>query len=164
MSKRIGLVGLAIGVLVAVGVALWLTRGGDSSAALSTKDVPLTELGVRIKVPQSIASVTYRVEQVQALGPVLFMRTPDLPEGCAVGVFYRLQKSAVVPGAQWTPETVEAATKQQGDVPPRAKAFNDFYLVFEPSQAACSADQAAIDHEVQVRQDIWSSVQTAKLL
>jgi hypothetical protein len=162
MSKRAGFVLIAIGALVTIAAGAWATRGNTSGT--SAKEVPLTELGVRIKVPQSIASLTYRVEQVQALGPVLFMRTPELPEGCAVGVFYRLQKSAVVPGAQWSPETVEAATKPQGDVPPRAKVFSDFYLIFEPSQAACSADQAAVDHEAQVRQNVWSSVQTAELL
>ncbi len=163
-SKRAGILLLLLGAAIVVGVGLWVTKGGGA-VSTAQASVSLTELGVRISVPQDIANVAYRVEQVQSLGPVLFMSTPDLPPGCAVGVFYRLQKSAIAPaGSRWTAQSLAAATHSEQGVPPQAKEFGDFYLVFEPSQAACSSDQAGVDRESVVRQKVWGSTQTAELL
>jgi hypothetical protein len=163
-SKRAGVLLLLLGAAIVVGVGLWVTKGGGA-VSTARASVPLTELGLRVSVPQDIANLSYRVEQVQAIGPVLFMSTPDLPQGCAVGVFYRLQKSALGPaGSRWTAESVAAATHERQGVPPQAKEFGDFYLIFEPSQAACSSDQAGVERESVVRQKVWGSTQTAELL
>lgn len=136
-----------------------------ASHTASTTRFTLKELGIQIHPSTELSGLRYRTATVQALGTVLFMTTSHENPPCELGAFYRIEKKDLAnPKTRWDADALRIATQQNGDVPPQAKEFPDFYFVFESSQAACSNEQTKILQESKDRQALWQSVQTAEAL
>lgn len=130
------------------------------SRNIGSGSLVLAELGIRLNVPASLSGAAIGTSTVQAVGPVAWVAV----EECVLGAFYEIDKSDLEqPRTRWTQESLNAATKDSADVPQQAKEFDDFYLVFEPSQAACATERSAEKKEASLREDLWRSIKTARL-
>jgi|GEM_PF-6829227 len=146
-----------IGVLIVALVAFYLWTP-------AVQEFELKQLGVSISPGSLPPSLTYDARTAQGVGSVLFMTTEEIRASapdCYLGAFYRIEKAALVEGGEnrtnWTLETLEAAANATTS-PPSAKEFDDFFLVFEPSQAVCSGNS----DEPRLREALWMTVTTAK--
>jgi hypothetical protein len=131
--------------------------------------VALPDLGVSVVLPTGLEGLAVATTTVQRLGTVLHVAVPPAPgsggTACELGVFYNVRKADLAaPGTRWNEETLRAAAAGSEGIPPQAKEFPEFYFVFEPSQAACSTDEAQMQIEIALRQALWLSVSSAMLL
>jgi hypothetical protein len=130
--------------------------------------VVLKELGVDIKVPESLYDLTYTASTTQAVGTVLRLSTKSLEQAtsnfCNIGFVYDIQKASLTStstGTRWTEATLKAATQSQEGIPPQAKEFPTFYFVFEPTQATCALGDKNLALEAEQRESIWRAIETA---
>jgi hypothetical protein len=163
MSKKTVLLGLA-SIVVVFGIALFVvyreeirgTPGGSYTVALR-------ELGVRLQIPGTVPGVEYTTRAVPLVGTVADLYNEDIRHAnpaCTLGAVFRIEmRDLAQPKTRLTQESLEAATVWQGDIPPQAKEFPEFYLVFEPSQAVCSDDAEA---ESRMRTEVWRSIEGAQ--
>lgn len=123
-----------------------LPRGEFALGALSTV----------ITLPLSMTDLSYGVKTVKEIGTVVWIKDESLSQAgkdCELGIFYNIDKTKIGENDIWTEEKLRAAAEGQNDAPPQVKEFNDSYLVFEPSQSTCMANN---------RLQLWKAVQTAE--
>jgi hypothetical protein len=83
---------------------------------------------------------------------------------CDLGVYYNISKASLgSPDSTWKESDLKAATVVNGQVPPQAKEFPDFYFVFQPTQTPCSSKPEAMQTEASLRDALWIAVSTATL-
>jgi hypothetical protein len=160
MSKRLYIPALIVLIGVVLIVYAVMQR---SSMATTPKTLNLAEFGIALTIPSSLRDVTYEAKDGSP-GPatVLHMYVNGT---CEVGAFYEIQKNAVgKSGTPWSKETLEQFQVPMGQNPARVKEFTDFYLVFEPSQEACSSDTKQAEEEAQKRYDLWNALSTARYM
>lgn len=149
--------------LVLMAKAWW---GADDSLPGDRRAYELDELDVVLAVPVELNDLTHDARTVSGLGSVVSMRASTLPDasgtGCTLGILYSVDKSDIgVPGARWDQAGIERGIAGTGDTPPTVKELTDSYLIFEPSQAVCSTDEAKVEQEATKRSALWQSLQTA---
>ena len=149
-------------VLVALALIVYAVSQ-RSNATTSARTYNLSEFGIAIDVPGTLSDLTHEVKQINPTpGTILEMR---VDETCTIGAFYTVQKNALdASGNQWTEELLESAQFPSGGNPGRVKEFTDFYFVFEPSQAACSTNEADAEREAAKRLALWNSLVTARYM
>ncbi len=152
-------------VVVLLGVALLAYAVSQRDDAAGTpRTLNLTEFGIALDLPPSLDGLTYtaRNETPNGPGTVLHMMTEDQ---CDIGAIYKIPTNAISKsGTTWTKETLEENMGPVGNNPARVKKFTDFYLVFEPSQAACSSDSEIVQQEAAQRLALWNSLVTARFM
>lgn len=161
------LLGLGI-VIVLIVAGLFAIRADAPTTSQTDNAILLTEYGLKIPVSSPVLEgTTYRVAQVQGLGSVLHMQSPDVKnqngDPCELGAFYKIQKNAIAASrTSWTKAKLEAAMSPQNGSPAQVKSFTDFYLVFEPSQAVCATGESDIQKEQSERANLWESLKDAQ--
>lgn len=158
MAGRVGIIAIVVLVVLAVAAFFYNARTGTDTQA---RTLNLNEFGVALDLPASLSDVTYTAQTQEGIGTVLFAHALN----CTLGAFYKIDKTArggiVETKTTWTKEKLETAQAPQGDSPAQVKEFTNFYLVFEPSQAACSSDQDRIAAESEKRTALWNALTTA---
>jgi hypothetical protein len=160
MSRSFLIVAIIVAVVI-IGVVLY---GTQVSSPLNSEPqrFNLNEFGIAILVPGSVDDLAYEPRTQNGVGTVLHMKVEN---ECEIGVFYKIEKNRIAQSrTSWTRETLQAAMVATDDKPAQVKEFTDFYLVFEPSQAACSSDADTIAREQKKRTDVWSAVTTAQFM
>lgn len=157
MNKKTLFLALAIVVILLAYLIIKRTAG---------ETFTLSELGMRIKVDKSLTHMTYATSTAPDLITVLHMYSPTVminETPCRLGSFFTVPKTeAEQGGVFWTTERLQMLTQGQGDAPPQVKEFENKYLVFEPSQSACSSELETLRKEGAERLSVWKSVATAK--
>ncbi len=155
-SALIPVVAIALALLVYT-----LTQLTDTAPSARTFD--LSEFGVAIDIPASLSDLTYEVrEPTPGPGKILYMQVSD---ACIIGALYQIQKNAIKSsGTPWTEKQLEEAQLPTGTEPARVKEFTDFYLVFEPSQAACATDADVAAEESEKRLALWNALVSARYM
>lgn len=164
--KRIILI--AVLVLVAIVLFAFVKPPQKEAAPSQAGQVTLAPLGVAVQLPQGLEGLAVATSTVEGLGPVVRVAVPPAPgvEGtaCELGVFYNVSKASIDdPGSPWTKEQLDAASVVNGQIPPQAKEFPEFYFVFEPAQTPCTTNPDQLQIEAALRQALWISVATATL-
>ncbi len=155
----LGLLALSLAAIAIVihDRAIGYTPAGTNAA------LDMQSIHVRIPLPERLALVRVATGTVQGIGTVYHVRSGTL-DSCDIGVFYRINKDSVASSrTRWTKDTLDMAARTDIDVPPQVKAFDDFYLVFEPSQAACSTDPQT-SGELEERALLWRALPSASLI
>jgi hypothetical protein len=128
----------------------------------------LADLGVTVALPQGLDGIALGKSSIEGVGPAVVVALPPTAPGekaCELGVYYTVPKSAIgAPDSKWNESDLKAATVVNGQVPPQAKEFSEFYFVFEQARTACSSDAAAQQVEATLRMALWIAVSTATLI
>ena len=150
--------------LVFVALALIVyALGQRDNATSSAHTFNLSEFGVAIDIPGSLSDLTYEVrEPTPGPGKILYMNVNGV---CTIGALYQIKKNAIATsGTPWTEKQLEEAQIPTGNDPARVKEFTDFYLVFEPSEVACSSDEDEAAQEAEKRLALWNALVTARYM
>ncbi|MBX4215615.1 hypothetical protein KW797_01560 [Candidatus Parcubacteria bacterium] len=151
-----------ISIWVAVVVLAILAVWGAGN--MRENDFTLKNLGVAINADGLPPSLTYDPGTMPGVGPVAFITTGEIKASaadCYLGSFYRISKDSLMQGThktRWTTESLLAQVNPTSS-PATVKEFEDFFLVFEPSQSVCSGNS----DEPRLREQVWLKVPTAKL-
>jgi hypothetical protein len=155
-------------IAAVIALAAFLIKPWEEDQVLEgdNRAYELQELDLALAVPPELNDLTHDERTIQGLGTVLAMRASTLPDasgtGCMLGMLYTIEKSDVgEPGARWDQAGIEAGLAGTGETPPQVKAFDEFYLIFEPSQAVCSTDEEKAEQEMTKRSALWQSLRTA---
>lgn len=130
-------------------------------------ELVLADLGIGIVRPDLLTAIELRPTMVQSVGKTVRVSTlsTNQSQSCELGVFYKIMKDgAALARTQWTEERLIAAAEEVNGVPAQVKIFQDFYLVFEPSQATCSNADDKKQVEAAERGALWTAVSTAEIV
>lgn len=157
MQKRI----LISIIIVCIGIALVayaLTHRDSAAGTLDTFN--LSEFGIALDIPSTLADITYVSQDESEKGPGIVLHT--FTGTCELGAFYQIQKNAIPKSnTTWTEKTLEQFTAPQGNNPASVKEFTDSYLVFEPRPEPCATEEKEIAEETEQRLALWNSLVSA---
>jgi hypothetical protein len=164
--RIIVLIGVVVAAVIALGILFLCFRFISGPEPLPTRAFDLPEIGMRIAVTDTLADLVYEPRSAPRLGTMLHMQATSILSSdgapCELGVYYTLPKGAVeVAGTLWSEERLRAATVRTEDTPPQVKEFASIYLVYEPSQAACTRDPALVAREAAKRAALWEAIRGA---
>ncbi len=161
-----------VAVIVVIILVIWLVgRGGvRNEAAVVNAEGGFAALGVIIPTLEALNGLAYIRQNVPNGGTSLSVSiaNPETNEPmCTLGVFRRIDKAELSKpngeNGEWNTVTLLEGSKTKDGMPPQVKIFENFYLIFEPSDATCSVDSSTQQQETVLRRAIWDTLATAQV-
>lgn len=126
----------------------------------------IKKLGVEIGLPKTNKDIILEREKEKNVGDVIWATYKDeSDQKCNLGAYYRISKKFLnTKDAVQISDRVRGAVSSKNFFTARAKEFQNFFLIYEPTMKFCTTEYSALKEEKKMREQIWKSLALAETL